>query len=1005
LELLINYAWIGWETIESSPVAARWWLAACFDGAHQVSGSNVTVTTQAELNSAIETIDRTSAPGTYTITFGGDITEGQAGQPAGIDAISAAPGVNVIINGGSHVLDGKFANGGLAVLGGKVTIESLTIEDTVAQGGAGANSGGGGAGLGGGLFVGPTASVTLQDVSFQGDAARGGAGGSGGGGGAGGKSSLIVPDLGGAGSPGASGGGGATGTNAGPSDASGGAGGSGGTGGPGHQGGFGGVGGAGGAGGAGGRGGDGSTNIFPSSGGGNGGTGGAGGAGGQGGIGAAGGDGGDGGDAGDGGRSFAPPFGAGGGNGTTGGNGGHGGDGGYGGGGGAGGKGGDGGGGGDLAPGPPGTSQVGGDGGLGGKGGVGGVGGFGSGGGGGGNGGDGGAAGFGDSNGVVHPGAGGDGGHGGNGGAGGFGGGGGGAGNGGNGTPPALGTGGTGATGNPGLGEPGGFGAGQGSSGGQGGGGLGAGGDIFIAQGGSLTVDGGLLNAGTVSAGTSGSQAGGDYGSGIFLQGTETIKLSAASLQVLTVSGTIADQSGSGGVGATAGTGSLIIAGPGTVDLDAKNTFTGGITITSGTLELGVAGAAGSGKITFDPSPDPTLVFSLSAVPTNEIDNFITGDTIEITGFAATGHSYTGGILTLDGVGGPVHLDIPGLDLSDFNVGSSDGMTTVASEALCFLRGTQLATPGGEVAVEALAVGDRVLTYRGMARRIAWIGIGRVLATRGQRSAATPVIVAKGALAPNVPYRDLRVTKGHALLIDGALIPVEFLVNHRSIRWDDQAQEVELYHVELESHDVLLADGAPAESYRDDGNRWLFQNASAGWDLPPQAPCAPVLTGGALVDAVWQHLLHRAGARPPMPLTRDPDLHLRVDGVRVDAVGSCGGVHEFRLAAAPGEVRIVSRSGIPAELGIARDARQLGVAVRLIVVRHAAGSRIAAASDAAWREGFHAFEPDQGFRWTHGDALVPAALFAGIVGPCEVTLHIGGSADYLLLGAEDARAA
>ena len=74
-----------------------------------------------------------------------------------------------------------------------------------------------------------------------------------------------------------------------------------------------------------------------------------------------------------------------------------------------------------------------------------------------------------------------------------------------------------------------------------------------------------------------------------------------------------------------------------------------------------------------------------------------------------------------------------------------------------------------------------------------------MLATRGRRTAATPVIVRKGALADNVPNRDLRVTKGHALYLDDVLIPVEFLVNHRSILWDDRAQEVTIYHVELES--------------------------------------------------------------------------------------------------------------------------------------------------------------------------------------------------------------
>ena len=146
------------------------------------------------------------------------------------------------------------------------------------------------------------------------------------------------------------------------------------------------------------------------------------------------------------------------------------------------------------------------------------------------------------------------------------------------------------------------------------------------------------------------------------------------------------------------------------------------------------------------------------------------------------------------------------------------------------------------------------------------------------------MIVRKGALADNVPHHDLHITKGHSLYLDGVLIPVEFLVNHRSILWDDRAQEVTVFHLELDAHDVLIANGAAAESYRDDGNRWLFQNANAGWNQPPKAPCAPVLTGGAVVDAVWQRLLDRAGPRPGLPLTDDPDLHLLVDGKRVEAV-------------------------------------------------------------------------------------------------------------------------
>jgi hypothetical protein len=271
-----------------------------------------------------------------------------------------------------------------------------------------------------------------------------------------------------------------------------------------------------------------------------------------------------------------------------------------------------------------------------------------------------------------------------------------------------------------------------------------------------------------------------------------------------------------------------------------------------------------------------------------------------------------------------------------------------------------------------------------------------VLVTPGRRSAATPVIVRKGALADNVPHRDLRLTKGHSLFLDGALIPVEYLVNHRSIVWDDRVREIEIYHVELAQHGVLLADGAPAESYRDDGNRWLFQNANATWHLPPQPPCAPVLTGGEVVDAAWRRLLDRAGKRPGLPLTGDPDLHLLVGGERVDSHARDGAVHVFRLAERPSSLRIVSRAGVPEELGLARDSRALGVALRRIKLRQGARLRLIEAADPSLDAGFHRFEAVNGFRWTDGDALLPAALFGDFAGPCTLELHVACTTQYPL---------
>jgi hypothetical protein len=225
------------------------------------------------------------------------------------------------------------------------------------------------------------------------------------------------------------------------------------------------------------------------------------------------------------------------------------------------------------------------------------------------------------------------------------------------------------------------------------------------------------------------------------------------------------------------------------------------------------------------------------------------------------------------------------------------------------------------------------------------------------------------------------------------LIPVEFLVNHRSIVWDDRAQEVTIYHIELDTHDILLANGAPAESYRDDGNRWLFRNGNLGWDQAQKPPYAPVLTGGPVVDTVWARLLKRAGPRKLLQLTNDADMHLLVDGKRIDAIERRNDIHVFRLGTKPRSVRIRSRAAAPQELGLAGDPRMLGVAIRRIVLAQPYRQCVIEAEELT--EGCHEFEPNNGMRWTDGDAVVPAKLFTGMNGPTLMMLHLGAATQYL----------
>jgi hypothetical protein len=315
---------------------------------------------------------------------------------------------------------------------------------------------------------------------------------------------------------------------------------------------------------------------------------------------------------------------------------------------------------------------------------------------------------------------------------------------------------------------------------------------------------------------------------------------------------------------------------------------------------------------------------------------------------------------------------------------------------LCFLRGTRLLTPEGEVAVEDLAAGDRVTTLSGEAATIRWIGEGKLLCPPGRRSAATPVIVRRHALGENVPHRDLRITKGHALYVDGVLIPAEFLVNHRSILWDDAPREVAFFHIELPAHDVLLAEGAPAESYRDEGNRWMFANANPAWDRPGVKPYAPVLTGGPIVDAAWRRLLERSGERLNVVTTGDADVHLLADGARVNGRAMLDGWISFAVPEGAKRMAIASRSAAQDELGLCRDPRKLGVALTRIVLWRGGVPRVIDADDSLLVDGFHVYEEEEGSIWTDGLGIIPTAYLEAGGTPDVVELQVRMTTRYAL---------
>jgi hypothetical protein len=784
-----------------------------------------TVTNETDLNAAIVQADEQTSSGTFTITL--DPSNGTSiDLTTELDAINLHSNVTLDIDGAGYTIDGGGDQRGLFVYSGVVNVSDLTITDTAAVGGSSTAGGGGGAGLGGGLFVagattadgaGTTSSgtvvtndpdqaqtpmVTLNNVTFSNDAATGGDGGFLFGGGGGG---LGGP---GGGNPsfGNYGGGGGIGTAA-------------------------------------------SGGTAESS------------AAGQAGIviGASGGGGGSGFSNGGGG-----PSGGGGGGGAV--------------------------------------TGAGGGGGIGGRnssGELGGDGGFGGGGGGGRSNGGGGGFGGGGGGGDTHT----------NSSFGGFGGGG----------------------GDGQFGGLSGFGGGYGTTGG-GGGGLGAGGDIFVQQGGTLTIEGGSLAQGTVTGGKgSGFASPGDaFGGGIFIQGTQDIYLGTnqTSGETTAVSGVIADEAGSISIPdyvGPNGAGSVIIQGTGTVVLSADNTYTGGTTVQSGTLlidgstansaitvdsggTLGGTGTAGAVTIesggTFAPG-DPNT-FTVASLTLNSGSNFDEeiGGTSAGTG-GAGGYDQTivqsGGAISLGGATLDVSLvdsftpsvgdtftiinnetgsDVAGTFAGlpqgatfeadnawfaiNYNVGPNDDVTL--TDVACYCRGTLIATARGQKKVENLMIGDKVMTVSGAARPIKWIGrrsyLGRFVMGRKD---ILPVCIKAGALADDVPKRDLWISPNHALYLDGVLIEAKDLINGVSIVQAERVEQVEYFHIELDTHEVIIAEGALSESFIDDDSRGMFHNAHEYGVLYPAAAtavaryCAPRLDEGYQLQTIRERIAVRAG--------------------------------------------------------------------------------------------------------------------------------------------------
>jgi hypothetical protein len=167
----------------------------------------------------------------------------------------------------------------------------------------------------------------------------------------------------------------------------------------------------------------------------------------------------------------------------------------------------------------------------------------------------------------------------------------------------------------------------------------------------------------------------------------------------------------------------------------------------------------------------------------------------------------------------------------------------------CFLKGTTVRTAEGDRKIENLAVGDWLPTFFGGRRRIQWIGRYKYRKSDPAKAwvrSISPIRIARSALGPDVPHRDLYVTETHALLIDGFLVQAGNLVNDATItRYDARdLDELEFFHIKLERHDVIYAEGAPTETLLEvDESAANFAEYFRQYRpvTAKETPCAPLL--------------------------------------------------------------------------------------------------------------------------------------------------------------------
>jgi autotransporter passenger strand-loop-strand repeat protein len=326
--------------------------------------------------------------------------------------------------------------------------------------------------------------------------------------------------------------------------------------------------------------------------------------------------------------------------------------------------------------------------------------------------------------------------------------------------------------------------------------------------------------------------------------------------------------------------GDVIMSG-GTI-IDNGRNYVDNLTISGGTLALESAKASTSGTITFagsggliDVAATPSLTGSSFSLNSSTIIGFAAGDVVEAgyIGYAGATLTSSGSagntIVTISGTGGAESFIVSGTSMNGFALVDEGGFAAATANP-CYCTGTRILGIDGDINVEDIKAGDVLVTVRDggpLSAKVIWTGKRHLdLRQRADMAALQPVRIVAGAIAPGLPERDLRVSPHHAIYLDGLLFEAQALVNGTTIFRETTTRFVTYHHVELEAHDIILAEGLPAESYLDTGNRNAFEGEASlalfpDFDKPADAAtCVTLVRAGEALAAVRARLGRRQAA-------------------------------------------------------------------------------------------------------------------------------------------------